>query len=80
MKPNDVRKKLTTAQARLNQYNEEYPADNPTLWPTDRRPDFAKWLKGKFGQTVEERHGMKVPERNVGKPYTRVQHRNGGSR
>ena len=64
-KPNNVGKKRATAQARLNEYNELEP---PKI-------AFSKWLRGKFGVTVEERHGGKAPEIKVGKPYQRVQHR-----
>jgi hypothetical protein len=65
VKPQNVRKKLVTAQGRLNDYNDlEAP-----------KPPFKTWVRSKFGATVAERHGEKPVEVKVGKPYQRVQHR-----
>ena len=75
-KPNNVGKKRTTAQIRLNEYNEEQKQAAEDLGhPLQHAVPFRKWLRGKFGVTVEERHGGKAPEIKVGKPYQRVQHR-----
>jgi hypothetical protein len=67
--PHDVRREMKTARQREIQYSEE----------STPKPKFIHWLRGKFGVSVAERHGYKVAEMKVGKPYTRVQHRNGST-
>ena len=67
-KPMQVGKKMRVARLREIEYTEAMEGIQPKV-------KFIKWLRGKFGMTVGERHGEKMQEQKVGKPYTRVQHR-----
>lgn len=69
----DVRRRMKAARTREVAYAEVERDDN------GNKPKFVKWLRGKFGMTVEERHGGKPVEPKVGAPWQRIQHRNGAT-
>ena len=68
--PMVVRKKMLAARRREIEYGEE----------STPKPKFIHWLRGRFGVSVDERHGERPVEIKVGKPYTRIQHRVGQGR
>jgi hypothetical protein len=67
-KPMQVGKKMRVARLREIEYGEAMEGIQPKI-------KFIKWLRGKFGVNASERHGEKLIDQKVGKPYTRVQHR-----